>query len=61
MSRFLGLIRALLAHLASPQPRDETFLAQAVDHCDLERRIRVLAACASARTSSSSGRPGALW
>lgn len=58
MSRFLGLIRALLPHLESPQQRDEAFLAQAVDHCDLERRIRTLDARASNR---GTGLPSALW
>jgi hypothetical protein len=42
MSKLLGLIKALLPGFVSSQERDEMYLAQAHDACDLERRMREL-------------------
>jgi len=40
MSSFLNFLKSLLPHVKSQQERDESYLAQAVDMNDLERRLR---------------------
>lgn len=40
MSKFLGLLRALLPQIEPQRARDQAYLAQSVDIYDLERRMR---------------------
>ncbi len=40
MSRLLGLLQAMLPETEPRQSRDDAYLAQSVDICDLERRMR---------------------
>ena len=40
MKTLLSFLKSLLPTLPSPVERDEAYLAQAVDICDLERRVR---------------------
>ena len=40
MSKFLGLIQAMLPQIEPQQARDQAYLAQSVDIYDLERRMR---------------------
>lgn len=42
MSKLFELIKALLPGFVSSQERDEMYLAQSHDVCDLERRMREL-------------------
>lgn len=42
MSAISKLIKALLPILPSQRERDEAYLAEALDICDLERRMRAL-------------------
>ena len=40
MYALLGLIRDLFALIQSPEARDQAYLAKAVDHRDLQQRMR---------------------
>lgn len=42
MSTLKSFIHAVLSHTGSQQQLDEAYLAQSVDNCDLERRMRDL-------------------
>ena len=44
MSNFLKLLKALVPFLQSQRERDETYLAEALDLDDLERRVRKIEA-----------------
>jgi hypothetical protein len=40
MSKILSLVKALLPSMQSRQERDDTYIAEAVDIHDIERRMR---------------------
>lgn len=42
MSTLRSFLHAILTHTGSQQQLDEAYLAQSVDTCDLERRMRDL-------------------
>lgn len=44
MSNFLNLLKGLVPFMPSQRERDETYLAEALDVADLERRIREIEA-----------------
>lgn len=65
MSSFLKLLKALVPFMQSQLERDETYLAEALDLVDLERRVRVLEAkgrhaTSDVRSDLACGRRGAM-
>jgi len=60
MSHFVDFLRTLVPFMRSQRDRDETYLAEAMDLYDLERRIRQVEARGREATSDAPLRLG-LW